>query len=139
MGITKQCRVCKATFTTRSNKSATWEVKCHQCYSNHKRTQFETRQGEQITNTEASIRKDMKKLEAKVSDIDILISAEISNQILNMSNLDIFEKINESVNQRIDSYIARVEEENLKFREKMTKHIVTLNNKIVKIMKEMNK
>jgi hypothetical protein len=137
MGITKQCRICKAAFTTRSNKSAVWEVKCHECYTNHKRTHVETRHREQITNNEASLRKDMKKLEAKVSDIDVLVSAEVSNQIINMSNLDIFEKINESVNQRIDSYIARVEEENLKFREKMQKHIVALNNKIVKIMKEM--
>jgi len=136
MGITKECRICKSMFTTRSNKSAVWEVKCHSCYTNSRRTHLETRHGEAIKNNEASIRKDMKKLEAKVSDIDMLISAEVSNQILNVSNLEMFEKINASVNARLDTYIAKVEEENLKFREKIQKHIITLNNKIVKLMKE---
>ena len=137
MGITKQCKICKGMFTTRSNKSAVWEVKCHLCYTNNRRTHIEMRHGEQIKSNEASIRKDMQKLEAKVADIDMLISAEVSNQILNASNLEMFEKINASVNARLDAYIAQVEEENLKFRDKIQKHIVALNNKIVKIMKEM--
>lgn len=136
MGITKQCRICKTAFTTRSNSSAVWETKCHSCYTNNRRTHVEARQNQQISNSEASIRKDIKKLEAKVSDIDMLISAEVSNQILNASNLDILETINASVNERIDNYIAKAEEENLKFREKIQKHIITLNNKIVKLMKE---
>jgi hypothetical protein len=131
MGITKQCRICKTAFTTRSNSSAVWETKCHSCYTNNRRTHVEARQNQQISNSEASIRKDIKKLEAKVSDI-----AEVSNQILNASNLDILETINASVNERIDNYLAKAEEENLKFREKIQKHIITLNNKIVKLMKE---
>lgn len=87
-------------------------------------------------NAEASLRKDIDKLEAKVSDIDILISAEISNAMLNMTDNDLFEKVNQSLNNRFDSLLLKIEEENEKFREKIQNQIMILNNKIVRLMKE---
>ena len=112
-------------------------MRCEQCFSEGKRTHYENRSQKMVLNAEASLRKDIDKLEAKVSDIDVLISAEISNAMQNMTDNDLFEKVNQSLNNRFDSLLLKIEEENEKFREKIQRQIMTLNNKIVRIMKEM--
>jgi len=137
VGYTKECKICGCNFTTRSAKSARWEFKCMDCHAGRKRTIAENRQQKMVLNAEASLRKDIDKLEAKVSDIDVLISAEISNAMQNMTDNDLFEKVNQSLNNRFDSLLLKIEEENEKFREKIQRQIMTLNNKIVRIMKEM--
>lgn len=136
-GYTKVCKICGCNFTTKSAKSARWESKCGECHTAGRRTHYENRHQRMVLNAEASLRKDIDKLEAKVSDIDVLISAEISNAMLNITDNDLFEKVNQSMNNRFDSLLLKIEEENEKFREKIQKQILVLNNKLVKIMKEM--
>lgn len=135
-GYTKQCRQCGNNFTTKSAKAGRWQTRCDDCFNSGKRTQYENSSQRMVMNAEASLRKDIDKLEAKVSDIDILISAEISNAMLNMTDNDLFEKVNQSLNNRFDSLLLKIEEENEKFREKIQNQIMILNNKIVRLMKE---
>jgi|TARA_R100000482_G_scaffold110843_1_gene53175 predicted nucleic acid-binding Zn-ribbon protein len=137
VGYTKQCTQCGNNFKTKSAKAGRWQMRCEQCFSEGKRTHYENRSQKMVLNAEASLRKDIDKLEAKVSDIDVLISAEISNAMQNMTDNDLFEKVNQSLNNRFDSLLLKIEEENEKFREKIQRQIMTLNNKIVRIMKEM--
>ena len=137
VGYTKQCRQCGNNFKTKSARAGRWQTRCEECFSEGKRNHYENRRQEMVLNAEASLRKDIDKLEAKVSDIDVLISAEISNLMQNLTDNDLFEKVNQSINNRFDSLLLKIEEENEKFREKIQRQIMTLNNKIVKIMKNM--
>lgn len=137
VGYTKQCTQCGNNFKTKSARAGRWQMKCEQCYSEGKRTHYENRNREMVMNAEASLRKDIDKLQEKVSDIDVLISAEISNVMQNITDADLFEKVNQSLNSRFDSLLLKIEEENEKFREKIQRQIMTLNNKIVKIMKDI--
>jgi len=136
-GYTKQCRQCGENFTTKSARAGRWQTRCDDCFNSGKRNHYENRSQEMILNAEASLRKDIDNLKEKVSDIDVLISAEISNVMQNLTDNDLFEKVNQSINNRFDSLLLKIEEENEKFREKIQRQIMTLNNKIVKIMKNM--
>lgn len=136
VGYTKQCTQCGNNFKTKSAKAGRWQMRCDQCFSEGRRTHYQNRNDKMVLNAEASLRKDIDKLEAKVSDIDVLISAEVSNAMQNMTDNDLFEKVNQSLNNRFDSLLLKIEEENVKFREKIQRQIMTLNNKIVRIMKE---
>ena len=148
MGVVKDCKLCNKPFTTRSIKSAVWEKHCYECHTHTKRATHISRTQRKQNNLESSLRDEMKNLTKKVSDIDVLISAEINNAMMNMTDNDVFERLTESVNNRLDSLetkiqeklreqITKMEEENEKFREKIQNQILVLNNKIVKIMKEI--
>lgn len=147
MGITKECSVCKCAFTTKSNRSASWEHKCRDCYTQRRRTLIETKQQTQIETIDSSLRKEMEILRNKVSNIDILISAEVKNCLQSMTDSDIYEAIKTSIDNRLDSLeikvqeslieeIAKMDEKNEKFRTKIQKQITILNGRIIEIMKE---
>ena len=74
---------------------------------------------------------------AKVSDIDVLISAEISNAFASLSDNQLFDKIHQQMEQTLSERLKEIKEENDKFKTKIQSQLVTLNNKIVKIMQEM--
>jgi len=137
VGYTKQCRQCGNNFKTKSAKAGRWQSRCEECFFEGKRTHYENQRQEMVQNTEASLRKEIDKLAVKVSDIDVLVSAEISNVMQNMADNELFENIIKSMNNRFDSLLLKMEEENEKFREKVQRQILVLNNKLVKIMKEM--
>ena len=136
VGYTKQCRQCGNNFKTKSAKAGRWQSRCEECFFEGKRTHYENQRQEMVQNTEASLRKEIDKLAVKVSDIDVLVSAEISNVMQNMADNELFENIIKSMNNRFDSLLLKMEEENEKFREKVQRQILVLNNKLVKIMKE---
>ena len=148
MGLVKNCQLCNKQFTTRSIKSAVWEKHCYECHTHTKRATHISRTQRKQNNLEASLRDELKTLTKKVTDIDVLISAEVSNAMMNMTNNDIFERITASVNARLNrleneiqekwiEQSMKIERENEKFREKIQNQILVLNNKIVKIMKDM--
>ena len=147
MGITKECSMCNSTFTTKSMRSASWEHKCHNCYTERRRTLIETKHLTQIKTIDSSLRKEMEILRNKVSNIDILISAEVKNCLQSMTDSDIYEAIKTSIDNRLDSLeikiqesiieeIAKIDKENEKFRTKTQKQITILNGRIIEIMKE---
>ena len=138
-GIQKECTMCKKTFVTRTISSASWQRHCDECQMTRKREQHIHRTQSKIENLEESLRSEMKTLSHKVSDIDVLISAEISNALSTLTNNDLYEVLMASMQKQVDTFMSQIETDNKKFREKIQKQLLTMNNKLVKIMKEMEK
>lgn len=147
-GITKECVLCGANFQTTSMRSATWERKCHTCHGKLRQSAAERHVKKTQNNLESSLRREIESLALKVSNIDILIGAEVSNCLQSMTGTEIYATILESNDKRINSLETRVQEtlleqinkmneENKKFQNKIQLQLVALNNKIIKIMKEM--
>jgi hypothetical protein len=137
MGIQKECKTCKKLFVSRTITSARWETRCSQCYGQRRQTIAAERAQKKHLNNDASIRKDIEKLYAKVSDIDVLISAEISNVLSSLSDNQLFDKIHQQMEQTLNEKLKEIKEENNKFKTKIQNQLVSLNNKIVRIMQEM--
>jgi len=147
MGMTKECSKCGASFQTTSMKSAMWEHTCHRCHGRRRQMAAERHTIRNQNNIESSLRREIESLALKVSNIDILISAEVSNMMQNMTDNDIYVALKTTVDNRLNSLetkieeslskqIAKMEEENEKFREKIQKQILILNNKLVRVMQE---
>ena len=136
-GIQKQCTTCDEFFMSRTIKSARWEKKCPTCYGKQRQTTVVAQAQKRQMNMDASVRKDIEKLYAKVSDIDVLISAEVSNALASLSDNQLFAKIHQQMEQTLSEKLKEIKEENDKFKSKIQNQLVTLNNKIVKIMQEM--
>jgi|TARA_R100000482_G_C5054909_1_gene114413 hypothetical protein len=136
VGYTKECKICGCNFTTRSAKSARWEFKCMDCHAGRKRTIAENRQQKMVLNAEASLRKDIDKLEAKVSDIDMLIAAEISNHLNKIVEADMVKEMTDAVLELVATKVAEMEEKLTSFQEKIQRQIVTLSNRMSSLVKE---
>ena len=136
VGYTKECKICGCTFTTRSAKSARWEFKCMDCHAGRKRTFAENRQQKMVLNAEASLRKDIDKLEAKISDIDMLIAAEISNHLNKVVEADMVKEMTDAVLELVAAKVAEMEEKLTSFQEKIQRQIVTLSNRMSSLVKE---
>lgn len=138
VGMTKECIVCGSNFQTKSMKASSWQRYCHACYE-QKRANFATRNiKQQQSNMFDSLDKRMKELETKNEHIDMIISAEIANALSGLSNNDLFESVRNSIEETLSQKMKQIDEENKKFREKIQNQLVMLNNKLVKIMQEMN-
>ena len=138
-GIQKECIMCGNTFVTRTIKSSAWQKHCDGCQITRKREQHIHRTQSRIENLEESLRSEIKTLSHKVSDIDVLISAEISNALASLTDNDLYEILMASLQKQIDAFMSQIEADNKKFREKIQKQLLTMNNKLVKIMQEMEK
>jgi len=136
VGYTKECKICGCNFTTRSAKSARWEFKCMDCHAGRKRTFAENRQQKMVLNAEASLRKDIDKLEAKISDIDMLIAAEISNHLNKVVEADMVKEMTDAVLELVAAKVAEMEEKLTSFQEKIQRQIVTLSNRMSSLVKE---
>ena len=136
-GIQKECQMCRITFVTRTIKSATWQNHCEKCQATRKREQHIHRTQNKIENLEESLRSEMKTLSNKVSDVDVLISAEISNALSTLTNNDLYDTLFVSIQKELDSIVAKIEADNNKFREKIQNQLITMNNKLVKIIQGM--
>lgn len=136
-GIQKDCIMCGIVFVTRTIKSAEWQKHCDGCQITRKREQHIHRTQSKIENVEESLRSEIKKLNHKVSDIDVLISAEISNALSKFTDTDLHEAVMASMQKQVDTFLSEIETDNKKFREKIQKQLLTMNNKLVKIMQEM--
>tara|TARA_R100000734_G_scaffold14438_1_gene10630 strand:- start:1471 stop:1884 length:414 start_codon:yes stop_codon:yes gene_type:complete len=136
VGYTKQCRQCGNNFKTKSARAGRWQTKCEQCFSEGKRTHYENRSQAMVMNAEASLRKDIKKLEAKVSDIDLLIAAEISNHLNNIVEADMVKEMTDAVLELVAAKISEMEENLNSFQEKIQRQIVTLSNRMSSLVKE---
>lgn len=137
VGMTKECRQCGNNFQTTSMKAATWQNYCHTCFGQKRKT-FANRQiQQQQSNIFESLDKRMKELEKKNEHIEMIISAEVANALSGISNNELFETVRDSIEQTLSQKMKQIDEENKKFREKIQNQLVMLNNKLVKIMQEM--
>ena len=138
-GIAKECLQCKETFITRTISSARWQKYCSTCWSERQQTNAESSIKRQQTHMFESLNLRMQKIEERSQHIDVLISAEISNALASLSNNELFDSVHDAMQKTIDEKIQQIDAENKKFRTKIQKQLVVLNNKLVKIMKEMEK
>ena len=82
------------------------------CHAGRKRTFAENRQQKMVLNAEASLRKDIDKLEAKISDIDMLIAAEISNHLNKVVEADMVKEMTDAVLELVATKVAEMEGKN---------------------------
>jgi len=137
-GVTKECKICKGMFTTRSIKSAVWELKCHVCYSSGRRTHFENKNDKKVETMEASLQKQINTLHAKVTDIDMLIAAEISNHFNNITDAEMLNRMTDSVLELVAGKVSDMEANLFSFQEKIQKQLVALNNRMISMFNDLN-
>ena len=111
MGVEKTCKVCKEQFTTTSFKSATTINMC------------DTR---------------LSKLEKAIEMIPMLIGAEISNVLSELTKVDVIRSIKKELFDALDKEQDKKKRALKRFEDKLQQQIVTLNNKIINIIKEMD-
>lgn len=137
-GITKECKICKGMFSTRSMKSSSWEHTCRECYSSNRRTHFEKRQVKTTINMEAGLQKQIDTLYAKVTDIDMLIAAEISNHFNNITDSEMLNRMTDSVLELVAEKVSVMEEQLKSFQEKIQKQLLALNNRMISMFNDLN-
>lgn len=144
MGVEKTCKVCKEQFTTTSFKSATAINLCDKCYGSKKRTQAELNIVASFNNKIVAVETRLSKLEKAIEMIPILIGAEISNALTNITEAEMLSTIKKGIQLEHNKRDKKMKSEHNKrikeidnFKVKLQKQIVTLNNKIINIIKEM--
>tara|TARA_R110000803_G_scaffold77208_4_gene142086 strand:- start:486 stop:905 length:420 start_codon:yes stop_codon:yes gene_type:complete len=135
-GIEKICQRCSVTFTTDNIKYASSVFLCEKCYQQGKRSSAEREMASKWQHSVMSIEDRLTSLENQISMIPMLIGAEI-NSVLLSGGLDIKSVIQSTLKEtanklELDQIVIQK-----RFEKKLQKQIVTLNNKIVKLMKEM--
>lgn len=148
MTIVKECQMCEKNFTTRTFKSATWERYCPSCYAEKRNTRAVEKLSKHNDNDMTELRDRVSKVEEHLDNIPAITHAEINNQLGNLSELDQFESIKEGLSIFIEEKVSYLESdlnsqlELLKlnqelFQEKLQKQLGILNNKLVRLMREM--
>jgi hypothetical protein len=135
-GIEKICQRCSVTFTTDNIKYASSVFLCEKCYQNNKRSSAEREMASKWQHSVMSIEDRLASLENQISMIPMLIGAEI-NSVLLSGGLDIESVIQSTLKETANKLELDQIFIQKRFEKKLQKQIVTLNNKIVKLMKEM--
>lgn len=136
-GVQKNCRTCKKLFMTRSANSARWENQCYECYSTNQKNKQMVRFQERETNIVKSLEDRIIKAEQWMDNIPSIIGAEVNNNIQTFIGEDLLATITKTNDEKITELFKELKETQFAFQEKMQRQIVTLNNKIIKLMKEM--
>ena len=145
MGVEKTCKVCKEQFTTTSFKSASMINMCDKCYGSKKRTQAEINIVTSFNHKIVAVETRLSKLEKAIEMIPMLIGAEVSNALTNVIEAEALSTIKKGIQLEYNKKDKKMKSEHNKrnkeleqFKEKLQKQIVTINNKIINIMKEMD-
>jgi len=147
MTIVKECRLCKTSFRTRTFKSATWEQYCPACYAEKRQTRAVEKMQQHNDNDMVELRDRVKNVEKHLDNIPAITHAEINNQLMNLSNLDQFNSVKEGLKETVNEYMADLQasinetlqglmDKQIKFEEKIQRQLMTLNNKLVRLMRE---
>lgn len=136
-GVQKKCRTCKKIFVTRSANSARWESQCYDCYSTSQKNKQMVKFQERETNIVKSLEDRIIKAEQWMDNIPSIIGAEVNNNIQAFIGEDLLGAITKTNDEKITELFKELKETQFAFQEKMQRQIVTLNNKIIKLMKEM--
>ncbi len=149
MTIVKDCQLCEKPFTTRTFKSATWERYCPKCFSEKRQTRAVEKLSKHNDNDMTELRDRVCKVEEHLDNIPAITHAEINNQLGNLSELAQFDSIKEGLSKVIDERVSHLESDlhsqvevikikQAQFEEKIQKQLGTLNNKLVRLMREMD-
>lgn len=138
-GITKECRVCTKPFQTSSIKATTFEESCPACHSSKRRTAAEVNIVGKIDRAVMSIETRLDRLEKSQEMIPMIIGGEVSSAMLDLNSLTGVD-IGELISNEIDAATLRFQKKQMKevkaFKTKIQAQIITLNNKIIKLLKE---
>jgi len=135
-GVDKICQRCENSFTTDSIKHAHNIFLCDKCYQQGKRSSAEREMASKWQHSVMSIEDRLTSLENQISMIPMLIGAEINNVLLS-GGLDIESIIESTVKEKVGNVEYDFILLQKLFESKLQKQIVTLNNKLIKVMKEM--
>ena len=135
-GVDKICQRCENSFTTDTIKHAKNIFLCEKCYQQGKRSSAEREMASKWQHSVMSIEDRLTSLENQISMIPMLIGAEI-NSVLLSGGLDVESLIQSSLKETANKLELDQIFIQKRFEKKLQKQIVTLNNKIVKLMKEM--
>lgn len=138
VGIQKKCTVCEVYFITRSAKSARWENHCSACFASRTKETQMVRFQEREMNVVSSLEDRIIKVEKWMDNIPSIIGAEVSNNIQTFIGEDLLGAITKTNDEKIAEQFKQLKEAQFAFQEKMQRQIVTLNNKIIKLMKEFD-
>ena len=140
-GVTKICKSCDKSFNTHSIKATRFEEYCPSCYQSKKRTIAEVNIVGKIDRAVMSIETRLDKLEASQDSIPMLVGAEVSSAMLDINSLtgvDIGELISNEIDNATTRFRDKQLKENKDFKDRLQAQIITLNNKIIKLIKEMD-
>ena len=135
-GVDKICQRCENSFTTDTIKHAKNIFLCEKCYQQGKRSSAEREMASKWQHSVMSIEDRLTSLENQISMIPMLIGAEI-NSVLLSGGLDVESLIQSTLKETANKLELDQIFIQKRFEKKLQKQIVTLNNKIVKLMKEM--
>lgn len=138
MTIVKNCEKCDAPFTTRSISSSRWERLCHICYSERRKANVISNMEDKNERKLTSIENRMITLEEMVNNhIPAIVGAEVNNHIEYHMGQDIVDGIAKRAQDSISDSIQNLIERQIKFEAKIQRQLTTLNNKVLKILKEL--
>lgn len=139
-GLTKECKVCGKSFTTMSLKSTEFEERCESCNNTKWRTTAEKNIVGKLDRAVMSIETRLDRLENSQEMIPMLVGAEVSTAMLDinkLTGLNITEIISFEIDKATEKYLATQKQEIKLFKTKLQTQILTLNNKIIKLIQEM--
>jgi len=135
-GVDKICQRCENSFTTDNIKHAKNIFLCEKCYQQGKRSSAERVMASKWQHSVMSIEDRLTSLENQIGMIPMLIGAEI-NSVLLSGGLNVESLIQSTLKETVGQLELDQIYLQKRFESKLQKQIVTLNNKIVKLMKEM--
>jgi len=138
MTVQKECQMCKALFVTRTAKSARWEKHCLDCYLKVKNNKsFQLKRYEEFEETKLKVIKiDIAKLQQEVNAIPSIIKGELNNSLNTLVDADFLKMTKEELYKDMFALWNKKQEEDKQFKEKMQRQLLTLNNKILELMKK---
>jgi len=138
MTVQKECQMCKALFVTRTAKSARWEKHCLDCYLKVKNNKsFQLKRYEEFEETKLKVIKiDIAKLQQEVNAIPSIIKGELNNSLNTLIDADFLKMTREELHKDMFALWNKKQEEDKQFKEKMQRQLLTLNNKILELMKK---
>jgi hypothetical protein len=138
MTVQKECQMCKTLFVARSAKSARWEKHCLDCYLKVKNNKsFQLKRYEEFEeNKLKGIKIDIAKLKQEIDTIPSIIKGELNNSLNTLIDADFLKMTKEELHKDMFALWTKKQEEDKQFKEKMQRQLLTLNNKILELMKK---
>ena len=113
-------------------------MKCIKCDNVKRRTHVERNISNKFNSAIDSVENRLEKIEQSIETIPMLIGAEVSNALSEFTTVDILRSIKKDVLTTLDKEQDKKMRALKRFEDKLQQQIVTLNNKIINIMKEMD-
>ena len=135
-GIVKNCNICGEGFVTRTIKSASWQRYCDDCFTEKRLTSYQQTAVQNSNFENSQMLKDIEMIKTQLESMPNIIKLEV-NQVLDKSlDSDWLNKTKEELHAQLFSLWVEKQEEDKAFKEKMQRQLLTINNKILELMKK---